>query len=174
MPLELESYLNAPRISEIEPFPAACAPGTVYVRHFVGRPRRAGASRPCRSRSATIISRASRRPDKPRRGNFLWPFSVAASQPTRGRHFEYLRQEYEMRDGGSAARMKRWFALRRVIKAFSVPVDNESTEGSVIYDYHCNESPWVFAQQIVLSCISMNVYSEVESITAMLLGNISA
>lgn len=25
-------------------------------------------------------------------------------------------------------------------------------EGSVIYDYHCNESPWVFARQIVLPC----------------------
>lgn len=43
-------------------------------------------------------------------------------------------------------------------------------EGSVIYDYHCNESPWVFAQQIILSCISMNMLSQVEDITAMLLG----
>lgn len=57
--------------------------------------------------------------------------------------------------------------LRRVIKAFSVPVDNESTRGSVIYDHHCNESPWVSAQQIVLSCISMNMLTQVESITAM-------
>jgi len=38
MPLELESYLNVPRISEIEPFPAACVPGTVYIRHFVRWP----------------------------------------------------------------------------------------------------------------------------------------
>lgn len=44
MSLELESYLNVPRISEIEPFPAACAPGTVYVRHFVGWSRQDGAS----------------------------------------------------------------------------------------------------------------------------------
>lgn len=43
-------------------------------------------------------------------------------------------------------------------------------EGSVIYDYHCNESPWVFAQQMVLLYISMNMLSQVESITVMLRG----
>lgn len=42
--------------------------------------------------------------------------------------------------------------------------------GSVIYDYHCNESPWVFAQQIVFSCTRLNVLSQVESISTMLLG----
>lgn len=47
-------------------------------------------------------------------------------------------------------------------------------EGSVIYDYHCNESPWVFAQQIALSYISMNMLSQVKSITAIMLLRISA
>lgn len=63
MPLELESYLNVPRISEIEPFPAACAPGTVYVRHFAAM---AAMEHAALLSSRMPISRAPRHHDKPR------------------------------------------------------------------------------------------------------------
>jgi len=92
MPLELESYLNVPRISEIEPFPAACAPRTVYVRHFVRWPSQDGASHAvllCR-RHTTLVCHdhfscfATSR--QAACWNFLWLFSAAVTvlRPTHG------------------------------------------------------------------------------------------
>lgn len=128
--------------------PRRVSPGTAYVRRFVGWPRQAGVHRPADARRSFL--RASRRRRQAACGNFLWPFS-ADSRVTLRVFMIGIRDATG--DPPSADEMLVCVTTR--YQGVLCSCRQRIYEGSVIYDYHCNESPWVFAQQIVLSYISV-------------------
>ena len=118
----------------------------------------------CR-RCATTISRTWRHRDKPH-VEIFFDFPPPPYERTHGTFRVFM---IGIQDATKDPR-SRWnvkFVLWCVIKAFSVPVDNESMKGSVIYDHHCNESPWMSLDATNRSLISMNMFTQVESITTM-------
>lgn len=166
MPLELESYLNVPRISEIEPFPAAYGSGKrfTYIISRDGRAaRRGGEHRGCAARPFLVLSR---RRDKPRVeiffDRFPPPSPYLPAYLARGTFRVFMIGIRGMQRGSRLGESGWNVSLRydALIKALSVPLSTTNLRrGSVIYDYHCNEGPWVFAQQIVLPCAHKYEYA---------------